>query len=374
MSNPLCVLTPIVGQRSETFIRRHVQDLLPGRTCVVCLNSAPSDPAWSADVPTLQLWPPSRRWPGRLDRYARYVYQRTGGRRAFARFLKEQEVEAILGEYLDFLPHLVRETEASGVRWFGHALGYDVSMRLRSGRWARIYRDSFSHASGVVVVAAHMRRKLIEIGIPEFKISIIPCCSVPLPTLPLREPGPIVKFAAVGRMVPKKAPLLLLESFRKARLESESMALTMIGDGPLLDDAQAYLREYGLEAAVTLMGAQSREAVQSLLLESHAFVQHSVVDPVSGDAEGLPVAILEAMGNGLPVVSTRHAGIPDAVVEGVTGFLVDESDTDAMASGLARLAADPSLRARMGEAAWRRATEKFSWDRERRDLLSLMGL
>ena len=56
-------------------------------------------------------------------------------------------------------------------------------------------------------------------------------------------------------------------------------------------------------------------------------IQHSVVDPATGDEEGLPVAILEGMGCGLPVVATRHAGIPESVVEGETGMLVDEGDS-----------------------------------------------
>src|SRR5690606_2027114 len=96
--------------------------------------------------------------------------------------------------------------------------------------------------------------------------------------------------------------------------------------------------------------------------------------PGTGDEEGLPVAILEAMASGLPVVSTRHAGIPEAVIEGTTGYLVDEGDTAGMAAHVVRLARDAELRRRMGHAGWQRALQSFSWPRERARLLELLGL
>lgn len=78
--------------------------------------------------------------------------------------------------------------------------------------------------------------------------------------------------------------------------------------------------------------------------------------------------------NSLPPISTRHAGIPEAVRDGSTGYLVDEGDTVAMADRLAMLARDSDLRWKMGEAGWRRAKELFSWERERVELLRILGL
>ena len=83
------------------------------------------------------------------------------------------------------------------------------------------------------------------------------------------------------------------------------------------------------------------------MARARVFVQHSVVAE-DGDHEGLPLAILEAGAHGLPVVATRHAGIPDAVREETDGFLVDEGDVQAMAVAMYRLAQDAALAARMG--------------------------
>jgi glycosyltransferase involved in cell wall biosynthesis len=174
--------------------------------------------------------------------------------------------------------------------------------------------------------------------------------------------------------VPKKAPLVLLESFRQARAAAPQLRLDLIGDGELFAAAQQFVREHGLAGVVTLHGAQPNDRVRELMGQADLFLQHSMTDAVSGDAEGLPVAILEAMAHALPVVSTRHEGIPEAVQDGQTGLLVAESDSAAMAHAITGLARDRALRRRMGQAGWARCVELFSWQRERDELLALMGL
>src|SRR5690606_29444154 len=129
-----------------------------------------------------------------------------------------------------------------------------------------------------------------------------------------------------------------------------------------------------LETRVTLHGGQPHAVVLGLMRECDIFLQHSRTDPVTGDEEGLPVAILEAMAHALPVVSTRHAGIPEAVIEGVNGLLVDEGDVDGMAQGLSTLARDAELRRRFGHAGWERARQQFTWELERTRLRSVLGL
>lgn len=125
---------------------------------------------------------------------------------------------------------------------------------------------------------------------------------------------------------------------------------------------------------MTLHGGQPNEVVQQLMSKADIFLQHSMTDPESGNEEGLPVAILEAMANSLPVVSTRHAGIPEAVLDGFTGYLVDEGDTLEMGERIVMLALDPHLRQRMGEDGWRRVKDNFSWENEQRQLLKILGL
>jgi glycosyltransferase involved in cell wall biosynthesis len=103
------------------------------------------------------------------------------------------------------------------------------------------------------------------------------------------------------------------------------------------------------------------------------FVQHSVTAP-DGDTEGLPVGLLEAMAAGLAVVATRHAGIPEAVVEGETGLLVDEHDAAAMAAALVALLRDPERTRRLGAAGRARVLARFTHDHVAARLRDILGL
>ena len=167
---------------------------------------------------------------------------------------------------------------------------------------------------------------------------------------------------------------MLLDAFRRAVQDIPNLYLDHIGEGPLTASAEHFIQVFDLDPYVTLHGGRPHDYVLDLMKGADIFVQHSVTDPVTGDEEGLPVAILEAMAHGLPVISTHHAGIPEAVIDGVTGYLVPEGDTKAMAARLCELARNPVLRRKMGEAGWRRVKEQFSWERERSKLLSVMGL
>ena len=104
----------------------------------------------------------------------------------------------------------------------------------------------------------------------------------------------------------------------------------MGGEGELLETCKTLARTWEIESQVSFPGALHHEQVLELFSHACGFVQHSVM-PTYGDAEGTPVAILEAGAAALPVVSTHHAGIPGAVIHGRTGFLVDERNVDGMA-------------------------------------------
>ena len=93
--------------------------------------------------------------------------------------------------------------------------------------------------------------------------------------------------------------------------------------------------------------------------EVRCFVQHSLVAP-DGDSEGNPVAVMEAQLSGLPVVATRHAGIPEVVLEGKSGLLVDEGDEDSMAQAIVQFVLDPELAARLGDCGRQRIQEGFT--------------
>jgi glycosyltransferase involved in cell wall biosynthesis len=111
--------------------------------------------------------------------------------------------------------------------------------------------------------------------------------------------------------------------------------------------------------SVDFWGQCSHQQIADAMRQARVYVQHSM-QAGDGDSEGTPLAILEASASGLPVVSTRHAGIPDVVIEGHTGYLVEEGDVDGMAAGMIRLARSADMASKLGIAARKQIREHFS--------------
>jgi len=290
-------------------------------------------------------------------------------------FLKRHNVQVVLSEYLDFSLKWLEVAKVLGIKFFAHAHGYDVSRSLRDTQMRRKYLRLKS-ADGIITMSEVSRQRLVKLGLGASRIHVIPY-GIDVSQSPVRHglrKADTVRCLAVGRMVAKKAPLLLLEAFRRAVSALPALQLDYIGEGELFEAAHDFVQEHNLAAKVNLHGGQPNTVVQNMMSKTDIFLQHSRTDPETGDEEGLPVAILEAMGHGLPVITTTHAGIPEAVVEGVTGLLVDEGDTGDMAECLVQLASDAELRGQFGLAGWQRARERFTWQRERQDLLKVLGL
>jgi colanic acid/amylovoran biosynthesis glycosyltransferase len=358
-TRPLAVCVPVVGVPSETFVRRHVELLQPGGTVVIARRAAAAGSAgWAVDAPTLWLDELSDEWGGAREQAA------------VASFLAEHGVRSVLMEYLDiwlpFLPVLRR----AGVRGIAHAHGYDVSMRLREDYWRSAYL-AYRDVDAIVTMSQHSRRRLVALGLPAELVHVVPY-GVDVPALRDRASAGMVQVLLIGRLVAKKNPVATLAACARAADMGANVHVTVVGDGPLMAGVQSFVAGAGLP--VTMLGAQPHATVLEALATADIFCQHSVVDPQTGDEEGVPVAILEAMAHALPVVSTRHAGIPEAVVDGVTGYLVDEGDVEAMAGRIAELAADPQARHRLGAAGRAKATDEFSWARERDALLEVLHL
>ena len=288
-------------------------------------------------------------------------------------YLRRYQVKVVLSQYLDHSLRWLEVARGLGIRFFAHAHGCDISQVLTDPAMTRRYLR-LEAADGIITMSDHSRQRLMGIGLSGENIHVIPYGIDVPPTAQKRQNNDVVRCLAVGRLVGKKAPLLMLEAFHRALKGYSCLRLDYVGDGDLLEEARQFVHDHRLNDHVTLHGSQSNQFVQDLMKKADIFVQHSRTDPDTGDEEGLPVAILEAMANNLPVVSTRHAGIPEAVEEGASGYLVDEGDIDGMAVHIRQLCENSTLRNQMGHTGWVRARDYFSWEQEKTALLSVLGL
>ena len=156
----------------------------------------------------------------------------------------------------------------------------------------------------------------------------------------------------VGRVVEKKGTAVLVEAMKALT----GCTLAVVGDGP--ERARLERQAAVLGDRVRFLGALDASAVAEWMGRATLLAAPSVTAR-GGDTEGLPTVIVEAAASGLPVVATRHSGIPEAVVDGETGFLVAERDAGALAERIGRLLGSAELRARLGAAGRRLAEDKF---------------
>lgn len=377
MTGKLAIFSPRIGVRSETFIKRHIDQLNHKEPVVLTRNIlSPEEGTWSVKCPVYRI----RESTNLLVRGVRFVGRRLGIDGAeyldvdgIKRFLEQQDVETILGQYLTASWPFIKIAREMGIRFFAHAHGFDLSRSFLDPVWRRRYAD-YKNAAGVIVVNRVMQERLISVGVPPGKIHIV-IYGVDVPEVPVNKvTTDKVRCVAVGGMVGKKAPLKLLESFLLALKQLPNLHLDFVGDGPLYNHAQRFVERNDLQPYVTLHGGQPHQVVLDLMRNADIFLQHSMVDPKTGDEEGSPVAILEAMAHSLPVISTRHAGIPESVTEGRTGYLVDEGNVERMANHIVVLARDAELRHTMGVQGWSIAHQKFTWQREVSELARIMGL
>jgi colanic acid/amylovoran biosynthesis glycosyltransferase len=347
MGSPPRVLMvqPALNVVSETFIRMHAQ-MLSGVVSVIHHNEGVP---WSGDGPVLAQ-DLSARAQRKLGRFIRRKDWNWEIQSAYVSAIKQSRADVVLAQYGTTGVMICDACRKAGVPMVVHFHGFDASRSDVLERNSVGYANLFNYASAVICVSRAMEQRLIAIGCPREKLIYGPYgidCNQFQGAQPVVSPP---TFVGVGRFVEKKAAYLTLVAFSQIQSKCQDACLRLIGDGPLLGVCRDLAKALEIKHAVTFLGSQSQCVVQHEMRRARAFVQHSVTAS-SGDAEGTPVAVLEAGAMGLPVIATRHAGIPDVVVEGKTGLLVDERDVSGMAIHMIALACDPQLAGRLGSNA-----------------------
>jgi glycosyltransferase involved in cell wall biosynthesis len=244
----------------------------------------------------------------------------------------------------------------------GHEVARSRARMLASGRlsWMRyaLLRRRLMERGGLfLAVSEAIRRRALAAGFPAGRV-ITHFNGVDTglfrPSGAPPEPGLILH---VDHLVEKKGTAALLEAVAR----TEGSRLVVVGDGPLRSSLERRARALGVEARFT--GALAPAEVLGWMQRAWLLAAPGVTAG-DGDAEGLPTVVCEAAAAGLPVVATRHSGIPEAVSEGETGLLGPEGDAGLLARNLSLLLGSPRMRESMGRASRLRALERFDLARQ----------
>jgi len=209
--------------------------------------------------------------------------------------------------------------------------------------WNRL-RDLFDYSAILIAVSDYIASKLEASGAPKSKIRTV-YTGIPIEGRRREQTRSEILF--VGRFVPKKGALDLIRAVHGLEGNLASTPIRFIGTGPLRSEAQELATR--LRVRAFFQGQQSPHEVSEAMARSKIFCVPSKRAP-DGDSEGLGMVFLEAAASGLPVVSTNHGGIPEAVRHEETGLLVAEGNVRALRDALARLLTDRYLARRLGDA------------------------
>jgi colanic acid/amylovoran biosynthesis glycosyltransferase len=237
---------------------------------------------------------------------------------------------------------------------------YDLTVFLReAGNDA--YRQLFDEAALLLPISQHWQRKLLQLGAAADKLRVLHMgvdCSAFAYRARFAAVGAPLRLLSIGRLVEKKGFAIALEALARARVELPQLRYSIVGDGPLAAELQALAAARDLNDVVTFHGALASEACHPLMADAHALLVPSVTAK-DGDMEGLPVVIMEAMAQGLPVIASRHSGIPELVRDGETGRSVPEGDAAALAAAVVDWARHPSAWTAMSARARQVIEEDF---------------
>jgi len=181
------------------------------------------------------------------------------------------------------------------------------------------------------------------------------------------EPGRVL---SVARLVEKKGLRDLVEACAvlQRRSATAGLQLEVVGGGPMRSELRATAERLGVNAR--FLGPLPQEQVLERYRRAAVYCLPCVVAG-SGDRDGLPTSVLEAMALGVPVVTTAVGGLPDAVIDGETGLLVPQHDPEALAAAIERLLTDGELAARLAAQARRHVEERFALERSAARLRAL---
>jgi colanic acid/amylovoran biosynthesis glycosyltransferase len=270
----------------------------------------------------------------------------------YLRVIRDQNVSLLHAHFGTVGVFSLPVVTASGLPLVTTFYGFDMSRLGRSRTWVDRYQRLFREGHLFLVEGSHMAQNLEKLGCPRHKVCI-QRIGVDLDKFSYRPPPSTkdnIRILMCGRFVEKKGFEYGIRAFARIRSEFPRSQLRLVGDGPLRPYLEQLIQDLSLQKHTVLLGALPYNAYSREAMDAHVLLAPSVT-AASGDSEGgAPTVLLEMQARGIPVVSTRHADIPEVVLDGASGYLVPERDEEALSEKLAELLDNPESWEAMGRA------------------------
>ncbi|MFT5367666.1 MAG: colanic acid/amylovoran biosynthesis glycosyltransferase [Candidatus Latescibacterota bacterium] len=268
--------------------------------------------------------------PEKFRHFMRSFYKNLNYPTCFEYLIKERKINVLHAHFGTTGIQALKLKKKLKIPLLTSFYGIDASRHLSSKRMQGAFKQLFQEGDLFSVLGKHMKNRLLTAGCPIQKIQILHL-GVDLENIPFktrmwpRNQGQITMMYC-GRLVEKKGIFFALEAFYHLSQQWPNLVFQIVGDGPLRNSVEHTIRKYQLQDRVQLKGMLSHSETLLAMQQAHIFILPSITAK-NGDQEGTPTVLMEAQASGLPVVSTRHADIPEVVKHGKTGFLVPEKNS-----------------------------------------------
>lgn len=258
-----------------------------------------------------------------------------------------------------------------GIPYIVHTFGEEIMMLQRNRFKKKVISHLLINANKVIVISEFMERKLIELGVKEEDITIIPMCvdtNIFMPRdceglrqkLNLKDKRVIL---TASRLVERKGQDVVIKSLPKVIKEVPNIAYVIVGSGPTEDKLKTLVKDLALEKYVIFIRWLTQIRLVDYYNLCDIFVMPNRKLEDTAEIEGFGVVFLEANACGKPVIGGRSGGVEEAIIDGQTGILIDRpTDPDEVSKAILRLLLDRELSCRMGEIGRKRAQDFFNWN------------
>jgi glycosyltransferase involved in cell wall biosynthesis len=250
-----------------------------------------------------------------------------------------------------------------------YALGDDVLGPLNSWMTGRLFRLVLQGVDLFIAISRYTKQILLNAGVAASQVVIIrpsisrECFEAKRNGTRFESilPPHDLMLLTVSRLVEKKGIDQIIKLMPRLTAEFPELLYVVGGDGPDLPRLQRLAREYGVADSVVFLGHVQSKDLADLYAASDVFVMPTRTDAQTGSVEGFGIVFLEAGSQGVPVIGPRQSGSEDAIIEGVTGYLIDPYNPREIEMRITRLLSDPGLRGQLGAAGRERALQPSDW-------------
>lgn len=294
------------------------------------------------------------------------------------RLLKDHPIsfDRVLVQYAEHAYHnhvYIERWLEVGYKVAVHLHGYDAVSSSFPSDYVTILRSLAEKGAVFVSNSEFTKQSIVDWKLPADKL-VVKYYGVDIPSrVRQHHTQSTVTILHLGRLVDFKAPDLTIKAFEIACERGLDGNLLVAGDGELRERCHKLHEQSKWKHRIALLGPVDWSRAEELRLSADIFTLHSVVGERSGRVENLGVAVVEAMANGLPVVTCPMGGIKETVLDGETGIFFPTTDVEAQADAFLTLARNPELRQTLGTQGRAHVNENFSAEREKRELLRLLG-